>query len=271
MEASDTYRASVRDFLNVIFKRRFQILLFFVITLATVVTFTFLVKPVYEASARILVKTGRENIYVPTSGSGILEISINREEQINSEIEILKSKSLAKEVVSVLGATSIYPKLAGQGRGILAFILPMDNDQHTTAAKARMSLHKKLGIHAIKKSNVINVSFKHNDPQMAAKVVNTLANLYLTKFEETHIPDASESQKIDRVILIEPAQVPLNPISPKVFLNLALGLLVGVLGGLGLVFVLHLLDDSLESVEDVEGALDVPVLISIPYDKKEIS
>jgi capsular polysaccharide biosynthesis protein len=38
-----------------------------------------------------------------------------------------------------------------------------------------------------------------------------------------------------------------------------------------LAFFLHYLDDSLESVEDVEDVLDVPVLISIPYDKKEMS
>ena len=31
----------------------------------------------------------------------------------------------------------------------------------------------------------------------------------------------------------------------------------------------HFLDDSLEGVENIEEALDVPVLISIPYDKKE--
>jgi capsular polysaccharide biosynthesis protein len=104
---------------------------------------------------------------------------------------------------------------------------------------------------------------------MAAKVVNILTNLYLSKFKELHISDAMDSHKKARVILIEPAQAPLKPVSPKVFLNLVLGLLLGALGGLCLAFIRHYLDDSLESVEDVEEALDVPVLISIPYDRKE--
>ena len=72
-----------------------------------------------------------------------------------------------------------------------------------------------------------------------------------------------------RISLIEPAQVPLRPVSPKIFLNLLLGLCIGALVGLGVAVCRHFLDDSLESGEDVEDALDVPVLISIPYDKKE--
>jgi tyrosine-protein kinase Etk/Wzc len=78
-----------------------------------------------------------------------------------------------------------------------------------------------------------------------------------------------DSQRITSVNLIEPAQVPLKPVSPRKFLNLVLGLFLGALGGLGLAFFLHYLDDSLEDVEEIEDALDVPVLISVPYAKKE--
>ena len=91
----------------------------------------------------------------------------------------------------------------------------------------------------------------------------------LNKIEKYRLSDDVDSQKMTRVTIIEPAQVPLKPVSPKVFLNLMLGLCLGALGGLGVAVCLHFLDDSLESVEDVENTLDVPVLISIPYDKKE--
>jgi uncharacterized protein involved in exopolysaccharide biosynthesis len=203
--------------------------------------------------------------------------------------------------------------------------------------KAWMALHKQMRIRGIKKSNVINVSFRHTDPRTAADVVNTLVNLYLSRHVDVHktshsyeffleqseflkdrltraeakleqlkqasgdanpeeqkillqhmhdlrialhelnkiekyrLSDAVDSQKMTRVSIIEPAQVPLKPVSPKVFLNLMLGLCLGALGGLGVAVCLHFLDDSLESVEDVENTLDVPVLISIPYDKKEVS
>ncbi|MFB3074457.1 MAG: Wzz/FepE/Etk N-terminal domain-containing protein, partial [Candidatus Methylomirabilales bacterium] len=53
---------SLRDFLHVIFKRKFQILLFFGITVCTVAIGSFVVRPTYEATAQILIKIGRENI-----------------------------------------------------------------------------------------------------------------------------------------------------------------------------------------------------------------
>jgi capsular polysaccharide biosynthesis protein len=73
-----------------------------------------------------------------------------------------------------------------------------------------------------------------------------------------------DSKKIISVSLIEPVQKPLNPISPKKLLNLVLGLFLGAFGSLGLAFFLHYFDDSLETVEDVEETLQLPVLASIP-------
>ena len=78
-----------------------------------------------------------------------------------------------------------------------------------------------------------------------------------------------DTEKITSVSLLEPAQKPLKPISPKKLLNLVLGLFLGAFGGLGLAFFLEYLDDSLERVEDVENILQIPVLASIPELKLE--
>jgi len=89
METPEFSRASLRDFLRILFKRKTQILLFFLATFSTVAIGTFAIKPTDEAKAQILVKIGRESMYVPATGSGNPVISINHEEQINSEIEII--------------------------------------------------------------------------------------------------------------------------------------------------------------------------------------
>ena len=88
--------------------------------------------------------------------------------------------------------------------------------------------------------------------------------LYLTKFEESRISNAMDSEKIANVSLLEPASKPLKPISPKRLLNLVLGVFLGAFGGLGLVFFMEYLDDSLERPEQVESVLDLPVLASVP-------
>ena len=102
MDTPDITRASLRDFLHTVFKRKTQILLFFCATVVTVALGTLLAKPAYEATSQVLLKIGRENLYVPTVPSrGNLNpvISLQREEQINTEIEILTSQSLAERVL----------------------------------------------------------------------------------------------------------------------------------------------------------------------------
>lgn len=284
MEAPELSRASLRNFLNAVFKRKLQILLFFIVTFSFVAVGTFLTTPTYEANAQILVKRGIEGIYVPAKGSPSPVLSINREAQINTEIAILKSRSLAKKVVEALGSATIYPKIYSHNRSILSSIFGGSGDKKSPAEKVRMTLQKKLVVGANNKSNIITVSFKHTDPAIATGVIKILTDLYLdrhmdlyrenykllvTKFEESRIADPNYPEKIASVSLVEPVQVPLKPVSPRVMLNLVLGLLIGALGGLGLAFFLHYMDDSFETVEDVEAALKVPVLISVLDSKKE--
>ena len=267
MKAPEPTGASLRDFLNVIFKRKYQVLLFFFVIFSMFAFATLLTKPTYQATCQILVKPGRENIFVPATGSSGPVISINREEQLYSEIEIIKNRSLAQEVVEAIGPAIIYTELDGKGKSILGSVFSGSKEQQSPLEKALLKIHKNLDVQGINKSNIIQISFNHTSPQMAAAVVDMLAHRYLDKHAEVYKTDSQENAG---VYLIEPTPIPLNPVSPKIFLNLILGLFLGTFGGLGIAFFLNYLDESLESVEDVEDALDVPVLISVSLDKKEV-
>jgi len=59
----------------------------------------------------------------------------------------------------------------------------------------------------------------------------------------------------------EPASAPSKP---RVWLNMALAVVVGVIVGIGLAFFLEYLDTSVKTMEDVESFLQVPVLAVIP-------
>lgn len=52
--------------------------------------------------------------------------------------------------------------------------------------------------------------------------------LYLTKFDESRIPNAMDAEKMANVSFLEPAIPPLKPVSPKGRLNLVLGDLWGL-------------------------------------------
>ncbi len=177
-------RSSLRDFLNVLFKHKVKILLFFFATVCMVTVGTFMMKPTYEATSRILVKIGRENLYVPTvpNSNNNPVINFNHEEQLNSEIEILNSTSLAMAVVKALGPTTIYKGLNTEPRVSLASLVPREKSARLSLADmAVLRLEKGLTIDAVKKSNVIEVSYKNQDPNVAARVTNTLVSLYLDR------------------------------------------------------------------------------------------
>ncbi len=82
------------------------------------------------------------------------------------------------------------------------------------------------------------------------------------KLEELRISEAQESS-LWRVI--EPAVLPVLPISPNVQQNLLYGGILGLGLGLGLAFLLDRLDERIHEVEEVrEIVFDVPVLATIP-------
>lgn len=189
MNTEATTSTSLRDFLHVVFKRKNHIFLFFIVTVCTVAIGTIAAKPTYEAAAQILVKIGRENLYVPTvpaGGNANPVFSFNREEEINSEIEILKSRFLVEKVVKSLGATVIYKGLNDNGQGLLSRLFRRTHARESSVDKAVLRLQQALKVEGVKKSDVIDVSFTHKDPQMAATVVNTLVSFYLDRHLDVH-------------------------------------------------------------------------------------
>lgn len=66
--------------------------------------------------------------------------------------------------------------------------------------------------------------------------------------------------------IIADADTPNEPSSPKPVRDAALGALVGLLVGAGLVMLKEQLDDRIRSVAGVEEALGVPILAELPFD-----
>lgn len=73
----------------------------------------------------------------------------------------------------------------------------------------------------------------------------------------------AEQSQFGYVQIIDPAVPALKPVSPKVPLNLTIGVLLGLALGVGLIFVLDYMDRSIKSPEDLEKR-GLNVLASIP-------
>jgi len=70
--------------------------------------------------------------------------------------------------------------------------------------------------------------------------------------------------RTNNIRMVDRAKVPIIPFSPNRPRALALGLLVGLFGGLGLVFFLEYLDDSVSDPDQLEKYVHVPFLGPVP-------
>lgn len=179
-------QGSLRDFLTVMFKHKSKIIAIFLFIVIIVTLGTFLMSPVYEAKSSLLVKIGRENIYRPEVGDSKGSVlSINQDVVINSEINILTSRDLIEKVITTLKIENIYPDL-----------IDSPPKKMTPLDAAILTFGKKLTAEGVKKSNVIEVTFEHKDPQIAAKAVNLLVEFYRVKHLQVY--SGTESSFLDK-------------------------------------------------------------------------
>ncbi|MCK5707914.1 MAG: polysaccharide biosynthesis tyrosine autokinase [Candidatus Aureabacteria bacterium] len=75
---------------------------------------------------------------------------------------------------------------------------------------------------------------------------------------------ALEGFKANNVRVLDPAAVPIKPIKPKKRINLMLGFIIGIFGGIGLAFFFEYLDDTLQGIIDLKKLVNWPLLGSVP-------
>jgi len=91
---------------------------------------------------------------------------------------------------------------------------------------------------------------------------------YYDNLQQAKIDKESESRNITNISVIQSATYNPKPVRPRKKLNLVLGLLFGLLGGLGTAFITEYLDHTFSRPEDLERRLAVPTLVSLPRLRK---
>ena len=94
--------------------------------------------------------------------------------------------------------------------------------------------------------------------------VDTNKQLYdglLTRMKEAAV---SAGVQASNIRIVDAAEVPKGPVKPRVFLNLALGLMLGLAVGVGLAFLQEYLDNTLKTADEVERLLRLPSLGLLP-------
>jgi uncharacterized protein involved in exopolysaccharide biosynthesis len=186
--ANGVHSPTLRDFLTIAFRhQRLMVISFVGIVLGA--TFAAVLQPYrYQAGMKILVKRERADPVVTPDASTAPQFSLGvTEEEVNSEVELLKSRDLLENVVRTCG---LQDSINSPSRTVLA---AMRNGRGSPEpdkpiASAVRRLQKQLNVEVVKKTNLIAVNYESSDPKLAASVLSTLANLYLEKHLAVHRP-----------------------------------------------------------------------------------
>jgi uncharacterized protein involved in exopolysaccharide biosynthesis/Mrp family chromosome partitioning ATPase len=169
---------SLRDLAAVLFRHRKAIMAVFVLIMGTVVIGTWMAPRSYRSDAKLLLKLGRENLSIdPTIGRGgqVVTISQSRESQINSEIEIMKSRDVVELVVDQLGLEELLGRPISSAAG-------SSGERH----EALRRFNDSLTLEVLKESNIITLSFKARTPELAQRAVEALIDVYKTSHIRAH-------------------------------------------------------------------------------------
>ena len=91
---------NLRDYLHILRKRRWVILTILFVVAVSVTILTFQQTPVYEATARILIEKETPNIL---TFKEVLDLETADTDYYQTQYKILKSRTLAKQVLEKLG------------------------------------------------------------------------------------------------------------------------------------------------------------------------
>jgi uncharacterized protein involved in exopolysaccharide biosynthesis len=152
-------------------KRQWILLLLCVLIAAILAVIVTALQPkTYRAEAKLLVRNSRTAIVMgtdtPAQAAAPSQVT---EEDVNSEIEVLRSREILSQVANDAGMTADGKKPPAKA-----------------AELAVLSLYKNLDIGAIRKTNVIQMAFYAHTPEDAVKTLRFLTSRYVTASISAH-------------------------------------------------------------------------------------
>ena len=148
--------------------------------------------------------------------------------QLTNDYEILiSSRPVLQEAIEELGLEISYKRL----RSMITISNPND-------------------------SRMLIISTLQADPELAKNVVDTVAEI-----SSEYI---AEKMEVTAPKIIEEGEVPINQSSPSLLRNTAIGGMLGILAAVFLICVAVILNDSIQTEDDIERYLQLPVLAVVP-------
>jgi capsular exopolysaccharide synthesis family protein len=200
--------AHLREYLNVVLKRKWLILSLVVVVTSLVAIQMYRLPSQYEAQTTIQIEQKQRSVVTTNRGGDSILLRGNDPNYWNTQLQKLKTEKLARQVILTLDLQD-NPKFLGgtRGTGIIAGLrrivtrekatptpqpdaggVPVVSDEELSAdltpEQAQKlepyedTLRDSLTIDPVEHTNLVVIRFQSTDPETAAKVVNTLAEVF---------------------------------------------------------------------------------------------
>jgi uncharacterized protein involved in exopolysaccharide biosynthesis len=182
--------------------------------------------------------------------------------------ELLRAESKLQELSTRLGPN--HPQYQSQASEVQALkdrvaaessrVVGSVHSAAGQSAGRRAALDRDLGA---QRKKVEELRQARSRSQVLIRDVDTAQKAYEAALQRYLVNKVESGAKQTNVAILTPAVEPMMPSKPRVPLNLALGLFVGVLLACAAIFFLELLDRRVRSDTDLEAGTDVPLLGSL--------
>jgi succinoglycan biosynthesis transport protein ExoP len=115
-------------------------------------------------------------------------------------------------------------------------------------------------------TSIIDISVSNTNPAAAARIANATARSLTSTVQDIETSNKLDSSSPVKLTLVQTAVVPTVPDSPKIPLNTALGLLIGLALGIGIALLADSLNVRVRSSRDVTELTELPILGGILLD-----
>ena len=285
----------LRHYLQILERRKWVVIIVAVVTVVIVVTGTLLATPSFTSSATIRVAQIQDksvdnydlnytqrliNTYVELIRSRpFLEQAIDRmgldvdaadlakvvtvEAIPNTELLKLSAQSqspvIAMDLANTLGALIVEEGerlYSGQGKTVQEILL-----EQLTGILNNLQLDRERLQLLLEDDSGVDQSGEIQDLNTRVFVQEQTYARVLDAYGEARVSDEAKANSISIAV---PAEVPEIPTEPKVLLNIALGAMVGLVGGIALALVRENLDLAIYSPDDLDAGAQTALLGSIP-------
>jgi len=180
---SGQHSPTPRELAATLFRRPWLLASSFAFVLLTTMVIV-LLSARYESHFKVLLRRGRFDPVASSQPTSMMDLTRPdiTEEELNSEVELLRDQDLLKQIVTAAG------------------LIPDDTPASERPAEiehAVRKLERRLDVDSLKKSNLIQVSYKDTDPERAARVLSALATVYMNKHTNLQRP-SGEIQFFDQ-------------------------------------------------------------------------